>query len=159
MDLGIYLVTAPNPDIRALLEELNATLAANYDPDQRHGLALAQLFQPSIRFFIAHLDQVPVACGGVALCEGYAEVKRMFVRPAARGRGVAKCLLARLADEARAAGLPVLRLETGVHQAEAIGLYEQFGFSRCAAFGPYAGMLANAIALSVFFELPLSAAA
>lgn len=155
MDLGIHLVTAPNDDVRALLEELNAALAVHYAADQRHGLALEQLFQPSIRFFIAYMGQTPVGCGGVALFDDYAEVKRMFVRPTVRGRGVAKALLTRLADAARAAGLPVLRLETGVHQIEAIGLYERFGFTRCAAFGAYAAMPPNAVVLSVFFEMKL----
>lgn len=156
MALTIDHVAAPTRDVRALLEELNATLAVHYAPDQRHGLALDQLFQPSIRFFIAILDQAAVGCGGVALCDGYAEVKRMYVRPAARGRGVAKALLSRLADEARAAGATILRLETGVHQTEAIGLYEHFGFVRCGVFGPYAALPPNAIVLSVFFELPLA---
>jgi putative acetyltransferase len=155
MDLNIHLITTPNDDVRALLEELNATLAVHYEPDQRHGLALEQLFQASIRFFIARMDQTPVGCGAVALFDDYAEVKRMYVRPMARGRGVAKAMLAQLADEARAAGVPVLRLETGTHQTEAIGLYERCGFSRCAAFGPYAAMQASAVALSVFFEMPL----
>jgi putative acetyltransferase len=152
MTLRIDSVAAPTPDVRALLEELNAALAVHYAPDQRHGLALEQLFQPSIRFFIAYLDQIPVGCGGVALYDGYAEVKRMFVRPTARGRGVAKALLTRLADEARAAGHTILRLETGVHQTEAIGLYERFGFVQCAAFGPYTALPPNTIVLSVFFE-------
>lgn len=156
MDLNIHLVTAPDDDVCALLQELNATLAVHYAPEQRHGLALEQLFQPSIRFFIAYLDRTPVGCGGVALFDDYAEVKRMYVRPSARGQGVAKAILTRLADQARAAGLPILRLETGLHQTEAIGLYERFGFSRCAAFGPYAVMPAEAVVLSVFFELTLT---
>jgi ribosomal protein S18 acetylase RimI-like enzyme len=143
--------------VRILLRELNDTLAAHYAQDQRHGLLLVQLFQPSVRFFIAHLDEMPVACGGIALCDGYAEVKRMYVRPAARGRGIAKALLTRLAAEACAAHRLVLRLETGIHQTEAIALYERFGFVRCASFGPYAAMPPNAVALSVFFELKLSA--
>jgi putative acetyltransferase len=156
MGLDIHQVTTPNQDVRALLEELNATLAVHYEPNQRHGLALEQLFQPSIRFFIAYLDQVPIGCGGIALFDDYAEVKRMYVRPTARGRGVAKAILTRLADEAASAGRPVLRLETGVHQTEAIGLYQRSGFSQCAAFGPYAAMPTDAVALSRFFELSLS---
>lgn len=52
-----------------------------------------------------------------------AEVKRMYTRPSSRGLGLAKALLRRIEDEARAAGAPVLRLETGIHQREAIGLY------------------------------------
>ena len=67
----------------------------------------------------------------------YGEVKRMFVAPAFRGAGFGKQILARLADEARARGVDVLRLETGIYQEEAIGLYERTGFRRIGPFGPY----------------------
>ncbi|HTC11962.1 MAG TPA: GNAT family N-acetyltransferase [Acetobacteraceae bacterium] len=159
MDLSIRPVTAPNADVRALLAELNATRAVDDDADQRHGLALEQLFQPSIGLFIARLDRAPVGCGGVALFDDDAEVTRMDVRPTVRGRGVAKALLAQLADEARAAGLSVLRLETRVHQREAMGFYERFGFTRYVAFGRDAAMPSNAIARSVCFALPLAPSA
>ena len=65
----------------------------------------------------------------------YAEVKRMYTRPAARGRGVAKALLRRIEDESRRAGKLVLRLETGTYQQEAIGLYERMGFRPRGPFG------------------------
>ena len=63
----------------------------------------------------------------MALCDGYAEVKRMYAREQARGRGIGKALLARIDAEARNAGKRVLRLETGIHQGVAIGLYERWG--------------------------------
>jgi len=75
----------------------------------------------------------------------------MYTRQEARGRGVAKALLRRIESQARAAGAPRLFLETGIHQREAIGLYERVGFRRCAAFGPYAAMPAENIETSLFF--------
>src|SRR5438105_6414821 len=102
----------PTPEARALIAELDEALGALYEPEQRHGLSVEQVFQPNVRFFIARLDGAAVGCGGVALFDDYAEVKRMYSREAARGRGVGKALLARLEQEARAAGKPVLRLET-----------------------------------------------
>ena len=81
-----------------------------------------------MRLFLARLDGVVVGCGGVAVFDDYAEVKRMYTRPAARGRGVAKALLYIIQDEARRANKSVLRLETGTYQREAIGLYERMGF-------------------------------
>jgi putative acetyltransferase len=84
--------------------------------------------------------------------EDYAEVKRMYTRPAARGRGVAKALLYRIEDEARRANKSVLRLETGTDQQEAIGLYERMGFRPRGPFGPYAAMPACNIETSLFFE-------
>jgi len=74
------------------------------------------------------LDGHPVGCSGVALFDDYAEVKRMYTRPVARGRGIAKALLIRIEHEVRGAGMSVLRLETGTHQHVAIGLYERMGF-------------------------------
>jgi putative acetyltransferase len=76
----------------------------------------------------------------------------MYTRPTHRGRGVAKAVLRRLESEARAAGATVLRLETGAHQPEAIGLYERSGFRPCGVFGAYAEMPAPALALSLFYE-------
>ena len=95
---------------------------------------------------------VAVGCGGVAVFKDYAEVKRLYTRPAARGRGVAKALLYRIEDEARRANKSVLRLETGILQREAIGLYETMGFRPCGPFGPYATMPADSIETSIFFE-------
>ena len=109
-------------EVRDLIEELNEVLGAAYEAHQRHGLSIEQLFEPHVRFFIARLDGLAVGCGGVAVFDDYAEVKRMYTRPMARGRGVAKALLRRIEDEARGAGILVLRLETGTRQQEAIGL-------------------------------------
>src|SRR5262249_48944933 len=133
----IEQVTTPTPDVRDLIAELDAVLNAAYEPHQRHGLAIAQLFEPHVRFFLARLGGAAVACGGVALFDGYAEVKRMYTRPAVRGLGVAKAVLRRLEEEARASGKPMLRLETRHYQPEAVGLYRRVGFISCGAFGHY----------------------
>ena len=79
----------------------------------------------------------------------------MYTCEAARGQGVGKALLARIEAEARAAGKAWLRLETGIYQAPAIGLYEGFGFRRCSAFGHYAGLPPECVAASIFYEKPL----
>jgi putative acetyltransferase len=102
--------------VRALIGELQRVLSAEYPPEQRHGLTLEAIFEPHIRFFLARLNGNAIGCGGVALFADFAEVKRMYVREAARGRGVAQALLKRLETEARDAGLSALRLETGDRQ-------------------------------------------
>ena len=152
MKLSIERVTAATEAARTLIGELDAVLSAEYPPEQRHGLALQAIFQPQIHFFVATLDGVPAGCGGVALLEGFAEVKRMYVRAAMRGRGVAEGLIARLAAVAREHGHSVLRLETGDLQHAALRFYEREGFARCEAFGDYAGMAPAALATSVFME-------
>ena len=80
----------------------------------------------------------------------------MYVRDVARGRGVARALLARIELAAREAALAALRLETGDRQIAAMRLYERAGFRRCPPFGDYAAMATAAIATSVFFEKSLA---
>jgi len=154
---GIEITAArsPSQDVRDLVGELERLLAGLYTPEQQHGLRLDDLFQPHIRFFVASLDGMAAGCGGVALCEDYAEVKRMYARTVARGRGVARALLERIEAEARDVGLAVLRLETGVHSHDALRFYERAGFRRRGPFGPYASMAAPAIATSLFYEKTL----
>jgi putative acetyltransferase len=152
MALVIEHVTAPTDDVRRLIGELDAELSGAYAPEQRHGLSLARIFQPHVMFFMAHLDGAPVGCGGIAFEDGLAEVKRMYVRPAARGRNVASAILARLEDEARAHGVARVVLETGDAQLAALRFYQREGFRRCAAFGAYAKMPPNAIEHSIFLE-------
>ena len=155
--ISIELAPMPTDEVRALVDELENILAAEYPPEQRHGLALDAIFHPHIKFFVARLDGVAVGCGGVALFDGFAELKRMYVREAVRGRGVAPALLARLEETARAARLPLLCLETGTNQLAALRFYEREGFRCCGAFGDYAAMPAQAIATSIFMEKPLGA--
>jgi putative acetyltransferase len=155
MSAAIELVLAPTREAAELLAELDQVLDAAYEPEQRHGLSIEQLFQPGIRFFMVRLDDEPVGCGGVALYGDYAEVKRMYTREAARGRGIGKALLACIETEARNAGLRALRLETGIEQAAAIGLYQRWGFRQCGPFGQYAELPPHRIAASLLYEKPL----
>jgi putative acetyltransferase len=154
-DIAIVRTYAATDDARVLVGELEAALAADYPPEQRHGLAFDAIFQPHVRFFVASLDGAPAGCGGVAIFDDFAEVKRMYVRPALRGRGVAQALLARIEAETRAAGRSVLRLETGIRQPAAIRVYERAGFARCAPFGEYRDLPPPAIATSLFYEKAL----
>ncbi|MBV8912921.1 MAG: M20/M25/M40 family metallo-hydrolase, partial [Acetobacteraceae bacterium] len=143
-------VTSPTADACTLVAELEATLSANYEPHQRHGLKLDAIFQPHIRFFVARLDGEPVGCGGIALFDGFAEVKRMYVRAAVRGQGVAPAILARLEQEASAAGYDTIRLETGTLQHAAMRFYLRSGYTTCGPFGDYVRMAPEAIEASVF---------
>jgi putative acetyltransferase len=89
-------------------------------------------------FLMAFVGVEPVGCGAVRLLNAFdAEVKRMYVKPEARRRGVAKCLLAALEAEAVGLGATRLLLETGVRQQEAIGLYRGAGFTGIEPFGEY----------------------
>ena len=154
MDWKIERATAPTPEIIALLQALDADLAG-YEACQHHALSVEKLFQPDVHFFVVRRAGDAIACGGVGFYDGYAELKRMYAKPEARGSGVASALLARLEDEARSAGVKRLTIETGIFQHAAMRFYEKAGFVRCDAFGPYAAMAPNAIATSAFYEKAL----
>jgi putative acetyltransferase len=152
-NIAVELVSAATDEVRALIGELDRTLAAEYSAEERHGLPLEAIFAPHVRFFIARLaGGEAVGCGGVALFATFGEVKRMYVREAARGRGVARALIARIESETVRHGLSVLRLETGDSQIAARRLYERSGFAPCEVFGDYAAMSPAAIARSVFLQ-------
>lgn len=139
-------------DLRSLIAELDAELARHYEPSQRHGLTLESLFNSPVHFFIIRTHDAAIGCGGIAIADGFAELKRMYIRPAARGRGAADQLLAHLETAAREQQRTLIRLETGVHQHAAIRFYQRAGFAPCCAFPPYDAMPANTVATSVFLE-------
>ena len=153
--IRIDRIPAVTDEVRSLIHELDSELAVAYTPEQMHGLTVNSLFVPHIQFYIARIDGAAVGCGAVAFFDDFAEVKRMFVRPAGRGSGVAQAMLAHLETVARAAGALWLRLETGVRQPAAVRLYEAAGFRPCKAFGPYTSMAPAAVKLSLFYEKPL----
>ncbi|MEP7356651.1 MAG: GNAT family N-acetyltransferase [Anaerolineales bacterium] len=141
------------PDAQQLIAELEAALAPLYPATSRHGYSVDKLIRSGVAFFVIRQEGQPAGCGGVQLFGGeYAEVKRMFVRPRYRGLGLARQMLDHLAAHARAAGIGLLRLETGIHQADAIRLYENYGFGRTSPFGEY-----QPDPNSVFFEKRLEA--
>lgn len=126
------------PDATALITELEDTLAALYPQESRHGLSVEQLITEGVPFFVLRSGGEAAACGGVKLFgTEYGEIKRMYMRPQFRGQGLAKMMLNHLCDHAQAQGVLLLRLETGIHQHEAIGLYEKAGFQRRPPFADY----------------------
>ena len=126
------------PEVKSMLEQLDAYCASLYPPESNHLMDVASLLADGVLFLVAR-DVDGKACGCAALVrrDGYGEIKRMMVVDAQRGRGIGRKLLEQLAMFARMSGVGVLRLETGIHQPEAIKLYEGFGFTRCAPFGDY----------------------
>jgi len=140
-----------NPEAALLIGELDGYLEPLYPAESRHGFPVDQLLREGVPFFVMHQDGLPAGCGGVKLFgKAYGEIKRMYVRPQFRGRGLGKLMLNHLAGHARQQGVAVLRLETGIYQPEAIGLYERYGFRRIPPFGTY-----HEDPLSLFYEKSL----
>jgi putative acetyltransferase len=132
-------------------EEYSASL---YPAESNHMLPVAELAAANVRFFVARLDGRAVGCAALVLQgEGEAELKRMFVADAARGRGAGHALLRRIEETARRECVRVLRLETGIRNAEAVALYRRAGFCERGPFGSY-----RPDPLSVFMERRLEPA-
>ena len=89
-------------------------------------------------FLVAWVDDEPVGCGGIRAHDAdIGEIKRMYVKPAARHAGIARTVLSELESRARDLGYARLRLETGIRQPEAIALYESFGYAPIEPYGLY----------------------
>ena len=143
MKVAIAVEPFDSPDGRRLVAALDAHLASRYSPDQMFGPHLkAEMVAPGVgTFVIARADGVAIGCGALRRRdEATVEVKRMYVEPEVRGRGVARQILEHLETAARAMGAHRLVLETGIYQDEAIGLYRSVGFGPIDCFDEYFGV-------------------
>jgi GNAT superfamily N-acetyltransferase len=145
---------------RTLVTELWSDMAIRYADDptapetkgETDDLRNEEVLPPDGRFIVVFEDDEPVACGAIRRHDAdAAEIKRMWVRPGARGRGLARLVLATLESSARERGYRALVLETGLRQPEALALYESEGYTTIEPFGFY-----KESALSVCYrkELP-----
>jgi len=143
-EVTIRRVGYGHPDAIRLIEEVQAEYVVRYGGPDETPLDPLMFEPPAGSFFVGYADGVPVATGAwrrsgvVALgTNRTAEIKRMYVVPAARGRGVARLMLAHLEQSAAEHGFEALVLETGINQPEAIGLYETGGYVPVPPFGHY----------------------
>lgn len=124
-----------------MIAALDAGLAQLYPPEQRFGPNLKAQHLEAGRgtFLIARDNGRSVGCGAIRLLDTTtAEVKRMYVEPEQRGKGIGRAVLARLEAEARQLGAKRLVLETGVLSPEALALYRGAGFRQIDCWGEYA---------------------
>lgn len=139
-------------DARALISALDAGLSDHYDAENNFPLLPEELVSEDIDFFMAETE-TGEKVGTIALRRypGYAEIKRMFVKPSARGQGIARRLLETAQDCAKSKGYRIVRLETGSLQHAAIALYMSAGYVRRPAFGNYPPESEQ----NIYFELVL----
>ena len=138
MRLEISAEPYGSPVARPLTDALEAELLPRYPAFGGGEPEPAVFVRPDGVFLVARLNGDAVACGGVCRFDAEtAEVRRMYVAPRARGRGIGRELLRRLLDAAHGLGYARVRLETGNEQAEALGLYRSAGFKPIPCWGPY----------------------
>ena len=149
--MTIAIELPDQPEVIALIAELDAYQDTLYPPESRHALDLTALGQPNVLFAVARDNAGrAIGCGAIVLYPEFGEIKRMYVSPHGRGRGVAKKLLALLESQAIGSGCKLLKLET--YQHEALALYASAGYERRGPFGDYTND-----PLSVFMQKHLSA--
>ena len=135
--ITVAAASVDDPELVNLITALDAELNPLYPEESRHGYDLTKLQTRPVTLFIARLDGLARACGGVEINGSDAEIKRMYVHPAARGIGLGQQILAAIEQHAAQAKCTVIRLETGIHQHAAIKLYSQAGYREIPAFSPY----------------------
>jgi putative acetyltransferase len=136
--MRITLESPNQPDIIALINELDAYQVPLYPIESHHGIDINALSAPNVLFAVAR-DEVGLAAGCCAMVieAEYGEIKRMYTKPQYRGKGIARALVNMLEAEAKTRGCSVFMLETGYLQPEAIAFYANMGYSSCAPFGQY----------------------
>ena len=136
--MQVTFETPDQPDVHALIAELDTYLYSLYPAENVYALDMASLLQPNVVFAVARdAGGTAIGCAAVVVTPEYGEIKRMYVRPAARGQGLARRLIASLEDAARSQGCLVFMLETGPTMPEALALYERMGYKYRGAFGEY----------------------
>jgi GNAT superfamily N-acetyltransferase len=131
-DLRFEIRDPEEPPASELLAEMRAELNdvyATFNRLDNPPLSPAELRPPDGAYLVGYDGSAAVAGGGLRrLDDGVAEIKRMFVRPAARSRGVARALLDALEDSARELGYERVRLDTGPKQQHGLALYRSAGY-------------------------------
>ncbi|BDM79042.1 GNAT family N-acetyltransferase [Acaryochloris marina] len=139
-----------HPAALHLIQQLDDYLNRIYPPESNHLMSAEALRQPHIQFLTVQKGETVAGCGALVNHGEYGEIKRFFIQPEFRGMRLGHQLLQALETRATALHLPCLRLESGVFQPEALGLFTKLGYHRREPFGQY-----QANPYSVFMEKSL----
>ena len=151
MPVEIKLEPPRQPEVLRLMDMSNAYMASLYPAESNHMVDIDTLEKPVVSFFVARNEgQIVGCCALVEAGDGTGEIKRMFVDPQARGLKIGLLMMDAIIARGQALHLSAIRLETGISQPEAIGLYRKAGFIEIEAFAPY-----KPDPLSMFMELKL----
>jgi GNAT superfamily N-acetyltransferase len=148
----IFRIESPGSTAaQSLIAALDEDIVSRYPGEPVNGIDVAEFEAAGGVFVVCYLNDRLVACGAFRPFEGSAEIKRMYVVPSLRGRGLARAMLDFLEAEAGRRGFSRAILETGRQMTEALGLYRSRGWKEIPVFGPYVGD-----PKSICFEKPLA---
>ncbi|KID58832.1 hypothetical protein JF50_02965 [Pseudoalteromonas luteoviolacea] len=146
-------LTSQSAGLAALFNEIDTLMNSLYPAEANDLVPIDEVDNPNTYLIGHYHEEELVACGSYIVKQDqskYAELKRIYVKPSQRGKGLAKAIVQHLLTQAKIQGLKQVKLETGDQQHAAIKLYEALGFEFCDAFGQY-----RQEPSSVFMQLPL----
>lgn len=149
-DLNIEYLDPDFAEVQALLAVSNAYYVNLYPAESNHLESSDDLKKPNVLFVGCRIDGELVASGAAKIMQddgNYAEIKRVFVVDDHRGKGLSSQVMCFLETELENRGVSLFRLETGIKQPEALGLYRKLGYLERGPFGSY-----KADPFSVFME-------
>ena len=123
--------------LRYYIEALDDYQNSLYPPEFNSLDTLETLSKENVYFLGAYNENELCGCCAVKFFQDYAELKRLFINPAYRGKGIAKTLIEKLEDHAFKLGIKVIKTETGTLQTEAIHLYKKLDYKKIGPFGDY----------------------
>ena len=148
--LTIKPVDPARTDVMHLIEQLDAYQSSLYPPESNHLDSIDEMSKSTAFFMAAYSGSEICGIGSVKLIDDYGEIKRVYVPSNQRGKGIARAIMEELESYLVKQAVTYARLETGIHQEEAIQLYATLGYERIDPFGYY-----KEDPLSVFMEKKL----
>ncbi len=149
-DVDIENLDPDSPEVRALIAASDAYYVDLYPAESNHLESSEDLKKPNVVMLGCRIDGELVASAAAKILQDevvYAEIKRLFVLDRHRGKGLSNAIMRHLEAELQNRGISLFRLETGIKQPEALGLYRKLGYRKRGPFGPYV-----ADPFSVFME-------
>lgn len=141
-------------DVINVFSDIDRLINSLYPVATAQSLTLNELNDTSVYAIGLKNEEGIIACGAIVKQVDktpYGEIRRLYVSPSYRGKGLSRRIMQILLHHASDAKIPLIRLETGPKQIQSIKLYENLGFKQCGSFGPYEDN-----PQSVFMELALS---
>ena len=136
--MRIAFETPDQSEVHELISELDAYLYGRYPAENVYALDVASLLDPSVLFAVVRDGTgATLGCAAILVKPEYGELKRMYVRPRARGQGLARMLIEALEARAAEHGCRTFMLETGPAQPESLIVYQRLGYRRRGPFGDY----------------------